>query len=263
MGAALTSVRRAWPTSVSGVGSHIVRSIARKSQVGNPRRRTQHAARTRKWKRQGRSRTLPEATVSTGGTRPSGLLTQRFFKVLRLVPVRGRQNINMESCKGDKTLCWCPSTHKDSVKRWQRLTGLLLDEALALEGRERKKTGLASHASFCTEVAWMEDSGDGDEALSGPDQPCCSDADVRLVQSKLASMLRWLEVPLIAHDLRRNGVNSKIKVQERLVLPRLKNAIEDAFKQLPTKQSEQRFLAGQADGKLFFLECALDRVCGA
>ena len=32
----------------------------------------------------------------------------------------------------------------------------------------------------------------------------------------------------LVHDLRRSGVNSKITVLERLVLPRLKDAIEDA-----------------------------------
>ncbi|CAE7359038.1 icd [Symbiodinium natans] len=85
----------------------------------------------------------------------------------------------------------------------------------------------------------------------------------------------------LVHDLRRNGVNSKIQVQERLILPRLKDAIEDAvslfesgllpeeevlwltldfkdaFKQLPTKQSEQRYLAGQADGRYFYYKTVL------
>ena len=85
----------------------------------------------------------------------------------------------------------------------------------------------------------------------------------------------------LVHDLRRSGVNSKIKVLERLVLPRLKDAIDDAvslfesgllpqeevlwltldfkdaFKQLPTKPTERRYLAGQADGQYFYYKTVL------
>ena len=85
----------------------------------------------------------------------------------------------------------------------------------------------------------------------------------------------------LVHDLRRSGVNSKIKVLERLVLPRLEDAIDDAvslfesgllpqeevlwltldfkdaFKQLPTKPTERRYLAGQADGQYFYYKTVL------
>ena len=73
----------------------------------------------------------------------------------------------------------------------------------------------------------------------------------------------------LVHDLRRSGVNATIKFEERLVLPRLRDVMEDsmilfenlqpgeqvsllsldfkdAFKQLPVRHSEKRFLAGEA-----------------
>ena len=85
----------------------------------------------------------------------------------------------------------------------------------------------------------------------------------------------------LVHDLRRNGVNAKIKFPERLVLPRLRDAMDDAltllehvrrpqervmwlsldfkdaFKQLPTRPSERRFLAGQIDDCWFYYRTVL------
>ena len=84
----------------------------------------------------------------------------------------------------------------------------------------------------------------------------------------------------LVHDLRRSGVNENIKCSERLVLPRLKDAVDDAldlfeglapgeqvalmsldfkdaFKQLPVRHSEKRFLAGQALGGFFVYHVVL------
>eukprot|EP00438_Fugacium_kawagutii_P014285 Skav215770 [mRNA] locus=scaffold106:569116:574315:+ [translate_table: standard] len=75
----------------------------------------------------------------------------------------------------------------------------------------------------------------------------------------------------LVHDLRRSRVNEHIRLNERLVLPRLKDVIEDvmmlmeaqtpgdeiefmsldfadAFKQLPVLHSEKKYLSGQAAG---------------
>ena len=78
----------------------------------------------------------------------------------------------------------------------------------------------------------------------------------------------------LVHDLRRSGINSHIVLKERLVLPRLKDAVEDAltllevaapheqiefmtldfsdaFKQLPVLHNEKKYLSGQALGGFF------------
>lgn len=78
----------------------------------------------------------------------------------------------------------------------------------------------------------------------------------------------------LVHDLRRSRINEHIKLRERLVLPRLKDVIEDvmklmeasskgdrtefmsldfadAFKQLPVLHREKRYLSGQAAGGHF------------
>ena len=71
----------------------------------------------------------------------------------------------------------------------------------------------------------------------------------------------------LVHDLRRSGVNSRIKVRERVVLPRLTGVVDDArelmaktgaaavdymtadfkdaFKQLKVNEKEQRYLGGE------------------
>ena len=67
--------------------------------------------------------------------------------------------------------------------------------------------------------------------------------------------------------MRRNGTNSKVTFEERIVLPRVKELLEhknsnegvefltldfrDAFKQLHVVASERRFLAGAAMGGFF------------
>eukprot|EP00972_Heterocapsa_arctica_P092095 13583390-Heterocapsa_arctica.AAC.1 len=76
----------------------------------------------------------------------------------------------------------------------------------------------------------------------------------------------------LIHDLRRSGVNAKITMKERIVLPRLEDVrqgllallqalvpgeeitlltldFRDAFKQLKVDPRERRFLACFADGK--------------
>lgn len=78
----------------------------------------------------------------------------------------------------------------------------------------------------------------------------------------------------LVHDLRRSDVNSHIVFEERLVLPRLRDAVEDvlslmesaspeeqillmsadfadAFKQLPAMHREKRYLSGKALGGFF------------
>ena len=81
-----------------------------------------------------------------------------------------------------------------------------------------------------------------------------------------------LKVRLI-HDLRRSGVNAKIRLRERLVLPRISNIIEsildlmseledeqvelwgmdfrDAFKQLRVALDEAKFLVGRSNSGWF------------
>ena len=91
--------------------------------------------------------------------------------------------------------------------------------------------------------------------------------------AKIAVVVKGEKVRLI-HDMRRNGTNSKVTFEERIVLPRVKDIIEgvmellerknnnegvefltldfrDAFKQLHVVASERRFLAGAAMGGLF------------
>lgn len=84
----------------------------------------------------------------------------------------------------------------------------------------------------------------------------------------------------LVHDLRRSGVNEHIEFEERLVLPRLKDALEDvlrllevkdpgeqvsfmsldfsdAFKHLHVRPNERRFLAGSALGGWFVYKTVL------
>ena len=91
--------------------------------------------------------------------------------------------------------------------------------------------------------------------------------------AKIAVLVKGEKVRLI-HDMRRNGTNSKVTFEERIVLPRVKDIIEgvmellegknnnegiefltldfrDAFKQLHVVASESRFLAGAAMGGFF------------
>ena len=86
--------------------------------------------------------------------------------------------------------------------------------------------------------------------------------------AKIAVIVKGEKVHLI-HDMRRNGTNSKVQLEERLVLPRLKDIVEgvmklmagkandegidfltldfrDAFKQLHVVESERPFLAEAA-----------------
>ena len=96
---------------------------------------------------------------------------------------------------------------------------------------------------------------------------------VPLELAKIAVVVKGEKVRLI-HDMRRNGTNSKVTFEERLVLPRVKDIIEgvmellerknnhegaefltldfrDAFKQLHVVPSERRFLTGAAMGGFF------------
>ena len=96
--------------------------------------------------------------------------------------------------------------------------------------------------------------------------------------SKVAVLIKYaadgsiLKVRLI-HDLRRSGVNSKVRVQERLVLPRIGDALtdilelleafpgleiemetadfKDAFKQMRAGEPERKYLCGKALGGWF------------
>lgn len=84
----------------------------------------------------------------------------------------------------------------------------------------------------------------------------------------------------LVHDLRRSMVNNHIELQERLVLPRLKDAMEDvlhlletrlpgervrfmsldfsdAFKHLTVRDNERRFLSGRALGGFFMYRTVL------
>ena len=84
----------------------------------------------------------------------------------------------------------------------------------------------------------------------------------------------------LVHDLRRSLVNEGINLEERLVLPRLRDAasdvldllerrqpneviallflnFSDAFKQIPVKHEEKRFLSGQAMGGYFYFHRVL------
>ena len=105
----------------------------------------------------------------------------------------------------------------------------------------------------------------------------------KLVMSSIAVIVKMKKegkkVRLV-HDLRRSGINETIKVEERLVLPRLRDVIEDAmtlyeacspdetvcllsldfkdaFKQLPVRDSEKRFLSGMAGGGFFVYQVVL------
>ena len=84
----------------------------------------------------------------------------------------------------------------------------------------------------------------------------------------------------LVHDLRRSGINETIKFEERLVLPRMKDLLEDvllllehkiegervclmsldfadAFKQIPVRESEQRYLSGQMGIGWFYYRTVL------
>ena len=84
----------------------------------------------------------------------------------------------------------------------------------------------------------------------------------------------------LVHDLRRSDVNKHIRYQERLVLPRIQDALEDvmhglehrgpgqkvevwsldfsdAFKQLPVRHQEKRFLTGRSLGGFFVYHTVL------
>ena len=102
--------------------------------------------------------------------------------------------------------------------------------------------------------------------------------------SKVAVLIKYaadgtiLKVRLI-HDLRRSGVNSKGRVQERLVLPRIGDALidilelleafpgleiemetadfKDAFKQMRAGELERKYLCGKALGGWFFYKTVL------
>ena len=90
--------------------------------------------------------------------------------------------------------------------------------------------------------------------------------------AKIAVVVKGEKVRL-THDMRRNGTNSKVTFEERLVLPRVKDIegvmellgrkknnegvefrtldFRDAFKQLHVVPSERRFLTGAAMGGFF------------
>ena len=88
----------------------------------------------------------------------------------------------------------------------------------------------------------------------------------------------------LVHDLRRSQINSHIAYEERLVLPRLNDAVEDvmymletrkaheqvclvaldfkdAFKQLWVRQSERKYLSGQIAGGFFAYFTVLFGIC--
>ena len=88
------------------------------------------------------------------------------------------------------------------------------------------------------------------------------------------------EKVLLIHDMRRNGNNSKVQLEERLVLPKLKDIVEgvmdlmanksneesiefltldfrDAFKQLHVMKSERQFLTGSAMNGFFVYNTVL------
>lgn len=105
----------------------------------------------------------------------------------------------------------------------------------------------------------------------------------KLVMSSIAVIVKMKKEGKkirLVHDLRRSGINETITVHERLVLPRLRDVIEDAmnlyeaclegetvcllsldfkdaFKQLPVRDSEKRFLSGMASGGFFVYQVVL------
>ena len=86
----------------------------------------------------------------------------------------------------------------------------------------------------------------------------------------IAKIRAGVEKLRLIHDLRRSGVNQRVKCKERLVLPRISDLMQDildvielagpeggecmildfadAFRQLPVAENERRFLGGQALG---------------
>ena len=83
------------------------------------------------------------------------------------------------------------------------------------------------------------------------------------------------------HDLKRSGVNAQVKTQERVILPRLTDVVDDAldlmedqstgqcefmaldfrhaFKQLAVHPDERRHLGGEAMGWLLLVQSILVR----
>ena len=105
----------------------------------------------------------------------------------------------------------------------------------------------------------------------------------KLVQSSIGVIVkqkREVKKVRLVHDLRRSGINETIRFQERLVLPRLRDVVEDAmilyeskekdevvrllsldfkdaFKQLPVRHNEKRYLSGMAAGGFFVYHVVL------
>jgi hypothetical protein len=105
----------------------------------------------------------------------------------------------------------------------------------------------------------------------------------KLVPSRIGVIVKVVKERVKArliHDLRRSGVNAKITMKERIVLPRLEDVrlgllallqalvpgeeitlltldFRDAFKQLKVDPRERRFLAGFADGRWFIYKTIL------
>ena len=106
-----------------------------------------------------------------------------------------------------------------------------------------------------------------------------------LVTSSIGVIVKYKGQPPVkkvrlVHDLRRSQVNNGINLEERLVLPRMRDAasdaldlmeerqpgefiallsldFSDAFKQIPVKHEEKRFLSGQAMGGYFYFHKVL------
>ena len=106
-----------------------------------------------------------------------------------------------------------------------------------------------------------------------------------LVTSSIGVIVKYKGEPPVkkvrlVHDLRRSWVNDGINLEERLVVPRMRDAAGDAldlmekkqdgeivallsldfshaFKQIPVKHEEKRFLAGQAMGGYFYFHKVL------
>lgn len=104
-----------------------------------------------------------------------------------------------------------------------------------------------------------------------------------LVQSSIGVIVKYkkdVKKVRLVHDLRRSGINNTIQFGERLVLPRLRDVVEDAmilfealepgekvmllsldfrdaFKQLPVRDNEKRFLSGMAAGGYFVYHVVL------
>ena len=111
------------------------------------------------------------------------------------------------------------------------------------------------------------------------DRKCLEDKYGKLIPSAMGLILKEKQDGAVkaglVHDLRRSEVNKRIKYQERLVLPRIQDAIEDvmhglehrspgqqvevwsldfsdAFKQLPARHQEKRFLAEASSSTIRF-----------